>query len=258
MPISLGEDTISVEQAEEVLRATAREWAVSCFLDLAKTDAVIHEGVIRALEAAVLDAVGGTVVLGDRGLPELPLVTVLRRHLAGEKGVLTRLQTESCAARISPAEYPEAERRRREDLLASAPSPWPLCASTRASARGSAYAAIVAQRVALLAGPDGDQAAQLSVSERLPSCCAARCTSESQPALRPMSRRSYHSSVRWRRAQRRQSTGPRRSRRSGLFELRADGLAVRPWVVARAQKRASRPKERAGEGIASPGLSTSH
>jgi hypothetical protein len=165
MPISLGEQTISVEQAEEVLRATAREWAVTCFLDLAETDAVLHEGVIGALEAAVLDAVGGTAVLGDLGLPELPPVTVLRRHLAGEKGVLTRLQSESYATRISPAEFPEAEKRRREDLLVGTLALASLRKYARKGTGLGVTPAIIAQRVTLLAGPDGDQAAQLSVSE---------------------------------------------------------------------------------------------
>ncbi len=122
MPISLGEQTISVEQTEEVLRATAREWAVTCFLDLAETDAVLHDDVIGVLEAAVLDAIASTVVPGDKRMPELPPVTVLHRDLAGEKGVLSRLQTESYAARI----------------CSSAPLAWPPCESTRARARGSA------------------------------------------------------------------------------------------------------------------------
>ena len=117
MPISLGQQPIDVEQAEEVLRATTREWAVTCFLDLTETDAVLHDGTIAALEAAVLDAVGEESELGADGLPEMAPVTILHRHLAGERGVLTRLQTDVQAARISPAEYAPAERRRREDLL---------------------------------------------------------------------------------------------------------------------------------------------
>ena len=102
MPISLGEQTIDVEQAEEVLRATTREWAVTCFLNLTETGAALHDETIAALEAAVLDAVGEESALGADGLPEMAPVTILHRHLAGERGVLTRLQTDVQAARISP------------------------------------------------------------------------------------------------------------------------------------------------------------
>ena len=166
MPISLGDQTISVEQTEEVLRASAREWAVTCFLDLTETDAVLHDDVIGVLEEAVLDAVDSTVVLGENGLPELPPVTVLRRHLAGEKGVLTRLQTESYAARISPADYPEAERRRREDLLVGTLALASLRNYARKGRGLGLTPAVVAQRVALLADSDADRAApQLPVSQ---------------------------------------------------------------------------------------------
>ena len=173
MPISLGEQSISVEQAEEVLRGTAREWAVTCFLDLAETDAVLHDDVIGVLEAAVLDAVDDTFALGDQGLPEWPPVTALRRHLAGERGVLTRLQTESYAARIAPAEHPEAERRRREDLLVGTLALASLRTYARKGAGLGLTPALVAHRVALLAELDGDQPARLSVSRlaALVLCC---------------------------------------------------------------------------------------
>ena len=194
MPISLGEQTISVEQTEEVLRATAREWAVTCFLDLAETDAILHDDVIGVLEEAVLDAIDCTVVLGEKGLPELPPVAVLRRHLAGEKGVLTRLQTDSYAARISPADYPEAERRRREDLLVGTLALASLRNYARKGAGLDLTPALVAQRVELLADPGRDQAAsRLPVSQlaALVLCCemhlgepASALTDE--PSLAPL------------------------------------------------------------------------
>ncbi len=164
MPISLGTQAIAVDQAEEVLRATSRQWAAMCFLNLTETNAVLRDGAIVALETAVVDALGDSATAGPEGMPELPPVAALRRQLAGERGAITRLETESLAARISSDDYPPAERRRREDLLVGTLA---LAALRKYARKGTGLrlaAGTVVDRFARLAdsGPEREDPARAS------------------------------------------------------------------------------------------------
>jgi hypothetical protein len=115
--VTLGRQTIALPEAEEAIRATARQWAATCLLDLVARGDALDEGPLTALESAVVDGVKPACRLDDSGLPLLEPLEIMHRHERGEKNVLERLQADVLAWRYEPADHAPEERRDLEDLF---------------------------------------------------------------------------------------------------------------------------------------------
>jgi hypothetical protein len=194
VPIHLGSQKIDLDEAEEAIRATSRQWAVTCLLAFAGDR--LGEAAVSGLEEAVVDGLDDRLRVGTDGWPALEPVDLMHRHEAGDAGVLTSLENDLLLARTAPSEYPEAERRRREDLLVATLALGVLRRYSHNGVGVGLTAPTVAERFALLLAGDRPSAAVRAQQVPRPAelaglslCCAmhlkdAPATVASIPPLR--------------------------------------------------------------------------
>lgn len=177
--VSLGDQTIPLDEAEEAIRATTRQWAVTCLLGFVAANDALAESSIAALEAAVVEGVAPESPLGSDGLPRLEPAELMLRHESGEKGVLAGLQARALAARLSPGEYPQEEGRRLEDLLVGTLALGVLRKYSHHGVGAGLTAADTRERFVMLSDEDahqaGDHAGSSDLMSRLAGfalCCS--------------------------------------------------------------------------------------
>jgi hypothetical protein len=179
VPVRLGPQRIDLDEAEEAIRATSRQWAVTCLLGFAGGEATLDDTAVGRLEEAVVDALDDYVDLESDGLPIQRPLELMRRHEAGDRGVLPSLENDVLAPRASPSEHPPEERRRREDLLVGTLalgvlrrySHHGVGAGLTADTVAERFAALLAQDRARAGGPDGATRAASEVAGFV-ACCA--------------------------------------------------------------------------------------